>query len=353
MHVDFLIVGQGLAGSLLGYQLLQKKQLIHIVDDPDIPAATSVAAGIFNPVTGKRMVLTWNAHQIFPYLNQFYPKLQQKLGNKFFHPMPIYKPFKTPIEMNDWMGRSTQENYSPFIEKINTGNRYSTYLHDNHGGICLRQGGFVRLDILKSQLQNFFIDHGVYDPQKFDHGLLNLSNNHIHYQGITAKKIVFCEGPGVIGNKFFSWLPFQPVKGEILEAKLEQELNFIVSRDIFIVPLGEKKCWVGATYDQQNLDLKTTEEGKSLLINKLKKVIEINYSITGQRAGIRPASQDRRPLIGLHPEYLQLAIFNGFGTKGVSLMPYYAEQFANFMLAKQELDREVNISRYYKNYLGK
>ena len=61
---------------------------------------------------------------------------------------------------------------------------------------------------------------------------------------------------------------------------------------------------------------------------------------------IRPTVADKRPLLGLHPTLPQLAIFNGLGTKGASLGPYFAEQMTNFLLDKQDLEHEANISRF-------
>ena len=89
-----------------------------------------------------------------------------------------------------------------------------------------------------------------------------------------------------------------------------------------------------------------TEKGKTELVDKLKKVLKIPFEIVNHQAGIRPTVNDRRPLIGLHPKHPTLAIFNGLGTKGVMLAPYFAQQFYSFLEENNVLEQEVDIKRF-------
>ncbi len=96
------------------------------------------------------------------------------------------------------------------------------------------------------------------------------------------------------------------------------------------------------------------KKAKKAVLNeeKLAQLINCNYTILDQQAGVRPSSSDRRPIIGLHPEYNNLFIFNGLGTKGVMLAPYFAKKFVNFYLQKETLPPEVNVGRFYSLYAG-
>lgn len=62
---DYLIVGQGIAGTLLTHFLLKKNKKFLVADLYNPNSASSVAAGLFNPVTGRRLVKTWKADSIF------------------------------------------------------------------------------------------------------------------------------------------------------------------------------------------------------------------------------------------------------------------------------------------------
>ena len=65
-----------------------------------------------------------------------------------------------------------------------------------------------------------------------------------------------------------------------------------------------------------------------------------------QQAGIRPTVKDRRPLIGRHEEKSNLYIFNGMGTRGVMLAPFFANQLAKHIEEGESLDPEVDIKRF-------
>jgi glycine/D-amino acid oxidase-like deaminating enzyme len=71
-----------------------------------------------------------------------------------------------------------------------------------------------------------------------------------------------------------------------------------------------------------------------------------DFELVQQKTGIRPATQDRRPFVGFHSEK-EAGIFNGFGSKGVSLMPYFAKQWTDEILGKSTVHPEVSIRRFY------
>jgi glycine/D-amino acid oxidase-like deaminating enzyme len=64
--------------------------------------------------------------------------------------------------------------------------------------------------------------------------------------------------------------------------------------------------------------------------------------------GIRPATTDRKPFLGKHPEHQSVYIFNGFGAKGVSLIPYFGQMMSDYIIESKPLFKEVDISRYFK-----
>jgi glycine/D-amino acid oxidase-like deaminating enzyme len=72
--------------------------------------------------------------------------------------------------------------------------------------------------------------------------------------------------------------------------------------------------------------------------------------ITGQQAGVRPSTKDRRPILGEHPYHKNMFIFNGLGTKGVSLAPYFVKQLSEFIFLQKDINPEANIERHYPLY---
>jgi glycine/D-amino acid oxidase-like deaminating enzyme len=139
---DYIIVGQGLAGSALALRLIERSRRILVIDEPGANNSSRIAAGLFNPVTGRKMVKTWMADALFPALTRFYSDFERESQRRFFYPFPIYRPFLSIEEQNEWMARSTEPAYKPYIEKVTTQSSFDA-VKDPFGGLILKQGGYL------------------------------------------------------------------------------------------------------------------------------------------------------------------------------------------------------------------
>ena len=72
MQVDYLIIGQGISGSMLSWFLFKEGKTFFIIDDNSEKASSKVAAGVINPVTGRRYAYTWMIDEIMPFAVQSY-----------------------------------------------------------------------------------------------------------------------------------------------------------------------------------------------------------------------------------------------------------------------------------------
>jgi glycine/D-amino acid oxidase-like deaminating enzyme len=117
-HVDYLIIGQGLAGSAIAVQLLKLRKKILVIDQPQSNTSSRIAAGLFNPITGRKMLKTWMADKLFPYLHQYYLGVEGLTGARFYYPMPLYRPFLSIEEQNEWMGKSVEVGYESTLKSI-------------------------------------------------------------------------------------------------------------------------------------------------------------------------------------------------------------------------------------------
>ena len=350
MKIDYLIVGQGLAGSVLSYELLKKNYKVLVIDQPQMKSSSFVAAGLFNPITGKKMVKTWLADQLFPQLIRFYQELEAFLGCRFLYVKPIYRPFLNMAEQNEWMGKSVDPGYDMFIRKIHSSSRYGNFVNDDFGGLELNSCGYVDTATLLHEYRAHLRRHKLLSEETFEEEKLIFDAFSIKYKHITARSVVFCDGPFSGGSRYFSWLPYRRVKGELLIIEPEALVPVILNRGLFIIPLENGYCKVGSTYDWQDTSWAVTDKAAGELKKRLDIFFKINYKIMKQEAGIRPATLDRRPLAGAHPEFERVLIFNGFGTKGVSLIPYFSMKFCEFLSNGKELPEEVNINRYFSLY---
>lgn len=352
MKFDYLIVGQGIAGTVLSYTLLKQGKRVLVVDDNPPSNSTKVAAGICNPITGRKLVKTWLADQIFPFLKTFYENLALELKTDFFETIPVYRPFKSVEEQNEWFGRSAEEAWQSFMNTEVNNLQYAQWLDNPWGGWETKQSYHIDTELLILSYKDYLLKQGIYCEEKFTYEELCFEAETVSWKNFEAQKVIFCEGIKTLQNPFFNWLPFNPVKGEWIKIKVEKQvfpLESIINQGIFILPLSDTVWQVGATYHWGDMSDNPTEASKNELLEKLSAILKIPYQVIEQKAGVRPASIQRRPFIGLHPVYTQVGIFNGLGTKGISLAPYWAKVFAEFLENSElfPLNIEVNIQKYY------
>ncbi len=335
-----------MAGSCLALRLLEEGKKIVVYDEPDQNRSSAIAAGLFNPITGKLLTRTWMADQIFPELFRFYQSAERTLSRKFFYPQPLYRPFLSAEEQNEWMGLSSSESIKPYIEKVLTASVYGNQVFDSFGGIELSQSGFLDVNEFMSSIQNHLEANQSIVFEHFDDEQMEIKTDGIVYKNYRAKKIIFCNGIGFLNSPRFENLPIRLLKGETLTIELEEIPELIYNRGVYIVPLANGNYRVGATYETKNLIPETTEAGRMELEQKLKALIKIPYKIISQEWGFRPTIPDRRPILGEYPESKNVIIFNGLGTKGVSLAPYFSTQLVTWLLERGEIQPEVNIKRF-------
>ncbi|UII21965.1 NAD(P)/FAD-dependent oxidoreductase [Fulvivirga ligni] len=346
---DYVLVGQGLAGSALAYHLIERGKSVMVIDNNAKITSSKIAAGLFNPITGRKMVKTWKADVLFPYLKEYYTSLEEKLDAQFLYHMSIYRPFISLEEQNEWMGKSASDEYSHFIVKVHQKQLYD-FSKDIYGGVELGFSGYLDIPNYLNAVKNLLISTDSFWEHDFEPAKVKLEPDHVTYEDIMVKKLIFCDGLKSTQNPYFSWLPFRPVKGEIIQMSSNLELNHILNRGVFVIKKGESFYEVGSNYNNKQLDLEPTTEAREEILGKLTDLADFEYDIIHQKAGIRPATLDRRPFIGTHPEFETIGIFNGLGTKGVSLSPYFAKHYVDYLEGEQELIPEVNISRYFSLY---
>ena len=344
---DFIIVGQGLAGTCLASELLNRGKKVVVFDSPKLPSSSMVAGGLFNPITGRKMVLTWKANLLFPFLQQFYKNLENKLGGQFIFNMPVYRPFATNEELNGWHGKSTEDRYAPFIEFIQSESYNPDYVKNDLGGIMLGQTGYLNTKRLLERFRRLLREKEIIVEEELLPDKINFNGTSVVYKEYLASKIILCDGPTGFGNKLLENIRFHPLKGEVLHLNINYRSNFILNRNAFVLP-REGNYIAGSNYDLSGTDWQSTTKAREEITDKIDKILNVDYQITGQKAGLRPTTHDRRPVLGLLPKYPQVGVFNGLGTKGVSLAPYFAHQFANFLINGTEIDKEVQIGRFFK-----
>ncbi len=344
--LPILIIGQGIAGTMLAHHLIQAGEKVVVLDEMGITTSSRVAAGLYNPVTGKRMIKTWLADDLFPYAIKVYKRLEQELNISIVQDRNVYKPYRDVSEQNDLLAKSSDERFKGYLNTDFDSSNFSGLVEDGFGGTEVLQAGNIEVSTLLDAFRGKLKSSESLLEEKFNQELLV----GMKYKDVEYQKVVFCQGADAMNNELFNWLPFSPTKGEILEVEIKDfPSTHIVSKGFFILPKNGNRFVVGSTYEL-NIEGGITEKGLGQLKAKLDGVLKVPYKVIKHKFGIRPTVRDRRPFIGKHPQKEGVYIFNGFGTKGVTLSPYFAQEFVDYLLEGNTINKEANIERYYSLY---
>jgi len=347
--VDYLIVGQGLAGSILAYFLIGRGQAVHLFDKNHAGSSSKVAAGLMNPITGRRFVKSWMVDEIFPFAIKTYRAIESQFGIQIYQEREIVRALFSKQEENQWDERSSIDSYADFMNSHPEVDMIQSMTKKPFSWGGLKKAGQVDIPVLLETLQKYFLEEDCLSLTGFDYNDLKWDDQKITYQNFEANKIIFCEGHQARFNPWFSDLPFVPSKGEMLEIQLpEHSLKPVVKHHSYLVPIKQERYWVGSTYEWEDLTEAPSEKGRQTLVTALDKMLSTTYTIINQHAAIRPTVKDRRPFIGIHPANSRLCIFNGLGTKGTSLAPFWSNAFCDYLLKGKPISEEVNIARYMK-----
>ncbi len=339
---DFLIVGNGLAGTMLAFEMLKNNLDFRIISSPVKSRATEVAAGMFNPLVFKRLTKSWMADELLPVMKEKYSELEQLLGQKFYFEKDIIKPLSVQEEQW-WTEKRTKPEFSKYIVSVHKKAPVKELVAATAYG-RVTGSGYLNLYRFLKAADEFFTKQNLLLKTTFGFDDFNPLNPETR----NASKIIFCEGAYLAENPFFNFIKLVPTKGEILLVYIPGlPEDFILNKRIFVLPVGKQKFKTGSTYNWDYTSEQPTEAGKLFLTEQLGKIISCQFSVENHWAGIRPATSDRRPVLGIHPVYGNLSVFNGLGTKGVMLAPYFAGEMLKLLTQNgYSVPTEASLERY-------
>jgi glycine/D-amino acid oxidase-like deaminating enzyme len=348
--LDYIIVGSGLAGIAFSEIALQHSKKCIIINNQS-QNSSKIAGGLYNPVILKRFSEVWQANVQLDLLDSFYGNLEHKLGVKLDYRLPLLRKFYSAEEQNNWFTASDKPNLSKFLSTQLITKKYDNIPSPFHFGEVL-YSGYVDTALLVSTYKSYLLEQNSYFEETFDYSLLQVEKEFIQYKNHKAKHIIFAEGFGMLSNPFFSGLPLDGTKGELLLIKAPNlDIDVIVKSSIFIIPVGNELYKVGATYNWEDKTNLPTEAAKKELTDNLKELIKCDFEVIEHYAGVRPTVKDRRPLVGTHPLYNNVHLLNGLGTRGVMLAPAMATNLFSYIENQIPLDKTIDIRRI-KNFVS-
>jgi glycine/D-amino acid oxidase-like deaminating enzyme len=313
------IVGQGLAGTCVAWELWRRRIPFVIYDDPEgTPGSSRIAAGLINPVTGKNFEPTPDVANLLPDAVHFYQDIEAVLSQKFWHPMPIRRFANNEKEWLKILRKASRPDVAMWIAPANPKSPPARWI----GAVVLQGGG--RLDIagFLNESREFFRSQSLYH------------SSHIPVDS-TSPLILWCEGSaGLMHGRHGE---HRCAKGEIITIHAPSWISgeIRIGGGGWLIPIGDQCFKVGATYEWDKLDHSPTRHGLEQLHLIAKELGGDNrYDLLKHEAAIRPIVNRSNPqMIRVASDSWSL---NGLGSKGALTAPSMAKKFAQQILSVQQ-----------------
>ncbi len=333
-----VVIGQGIAGSVMALTLAQRNWEVVIVNDPSLPSSSQKAAGLWNPVSFKRVTALNDIHLYLEHLQSFYATQEKILDSHFYHPIHIARILPTSDYRILWEKKMLTEKMSPLIDKEDL---EFPHWHSPEGWGKVEGSGWLNVQKFLSATRAYFIQKNAYFEISDSAYLANQADQ-------TFNQIIWCTGLSAMPE---IWNPIRviPNKGHVVEFKQKElDPSRVYHYGNFCLPLGENNWRMGSTYEWDVHDNEIVPETVSQLIQNLQDKFSGEIEVTRAYVGHRPTVHDRSPILGKHPVHSEQAIFNGMGTKGVLNAPYMAWLLAEHLEHGVEIPKAYAARRFFE-----
>ncbi|MBN8786244.1 MAG: FAD-binding oxidoreductase [Terrimonas sp.] len=326
MQTEYLVIGGGIAGTLISYELMKHNRSVVVIDNTSAVKASTVAGAILNPVNIKQWSIAKDYRQYIAEALNSYSALQYLLNVPVITEIPIIA-FDAPATREDIL-------VQPFLHNITEenavliNNAFTTPLTTK----IIASVSQIYAESLLNAWQKFLHTQNAFLNERFEAEKLSITNGMVVYKDIRAAKIIFCEGAAAIQNPWFNNLPFTKNRGDALLVSVPGlPEKFIYHYGIRLIPTGNRLFWCGTNYTWNYTNLAPDAEWRNYTEEKLSQWLKIPFSVEDHIVAERPTTAGQQPLLLMHHS-LPAALFNGLGTKGFLIAPLLAKQFAEQLI---------------------
>lgn len=327
--VDVLVVGQGIAGTMLAWECERAGIKFAVVGGGEgAPAPVSrVAAGIINPVTGRRLVKSWRIDTALPLARASYSEIEAALGLKVWYEMRVQRIYQDERERRTGTEKTARGELMPYV------------LAAEADGLWIEGAARVDLPVLLAAAQQRWTRAGLWHKVTVDI-LAETKQHHL---------VVDCRGLAGALDRCWAAVPWEFSKGETLELAVTNLAPEVIRNSgHWILPVGKGAVWCGATHTPGVLEATPTVEARYKLERSARQLLGgHSFIVTGQTAGVRVNLPDRHPVLGRHPTIARLGLFNGLGSKGALLAPMLARQWINHVMEGVAFDAALDAARFW------
>ena len=359
---DYIIVGAGISGCSVAYELSKHTQNILLVDKlPNIASGASGAAGAFlSPLLGKPNDFKDLVTKALRYTTKLYK-------TKF--PNVISNCGTTRIPKND-IDRKKFKEYIPFMDFI---------YQDENDGYFFNIGSVVNsFGICKMMTTSFSNTQSKIDTRfnlkiekiKYENGIWTLNDE------LEAKKLILTTGASLdLIDEFY--LNIRAVWGRRIDIKTSTKIEHNYHKECsvsksFQIDENSYQVSIGATHHRDFESSMDIEKDNEELLKKAADIIELkDIEIKKEYVGARACSVDYFPIVGeiidskktleefpylingthvteeRFSRYENLYMLNGVGGRGFVLAPYLAKQLVDNILNNKPIDKNITIDRLF------
>jgi glycine/D-amino acid oxidase-like deaminating enzyme len=339
MPAPILIVGQGLAGSLLAGEFSRARLDFEVADIGHASAASRVGAGIINPITGQRLVKSWRVDELLPDALKTYRDLERALGLALVRRMRVRRFFREECERSAFSEKAARGELAPYagLESLDA----------DGAGFWINGAAQIDTAALIAAMRTWLRERGLLRESQVS--LAEVQNRP------AGALTIFCTGVGASAElaTAFPCANLRPARGELLTlAGFEAHAfadDVILNDGHWFLPLGGGRACVGATFEPGATDRAPTIVARDELLCSAARLLRAapgRFHVVAHEVGVRVTTPDKHPVVGRSPRDPQIGIFNGLGSKGALLAPWLAQQWARHLTAGAPFDPAVAVGRF-------
>lgn len=301
-----LIVGQGLAGTLLAWELERAGRDFLIIDAGHEESASRVGAGLVNPVTGERWVAAPGWAEKSAGARAVFREIEAAWGVRLVTELRIRREWRDEAEAERVRAKVARGDLSPWMRPEGL-----------EAGAAWIEGAW-RVDL----------------PALIAAGRARWASSG-KLRGARATEADARAWPGPVlwcAGAAETRLPeLRPVGGETLELAIGPGGAWredVVRHDgVWVLPVGGGRAWAGASFVRDEAERVARRE--ELRASVRRQLEDLAWRETGILSGRRMTSPDRAARSGWLPgREGREGVLNGLGSKGVLLAPGLAREWA-------------------------
>lgn len=344
---DFVIIGFGIAGASIARELTRRGRSVLVLDSAK-NTATAVAGGTLHPAVLRYYNKVWRADDFWPKAKLFYQDWERELEILLIRSKGLTRVFDSENEPHQWREKREDLFWSDYLKPLNHNGQELNEINAPFGLGHIED--FWRFDpaFLLKTYRDKLVESGQYIKAELSFDSEDALIGAIKDLGCNAPAVILTQG---YQQEFWHDLPhgnpIQSKKGQYMIIECPGlNLTRVLKSKFFIIPLGDDRYQVGATYPRDS-DEKGIEESQKKIRTELEKTLKLPFRIVEYWTGTRPGTKDRKPILGALKTKNKIYVYNGLNSRGLLMAPLLANWLADFMLQDKDLPEEVSINRFF------